>query len=127
MLMSRKVLFLAYLAWGIPPSATVSMRLQPSETAWIGLFSCVLACFSSVILPLVTASLGLGRVVESGAEDPGSRRGRWIRCRCCSDRSNFGEPLDRVLVVPADGGFPSGRRLRGDVVRAVVETGGVVG
>jgi len=48
-----------------------------------------------------------------------------IRCRC-SDRSNFGEPLDCVLVVPADGGFPCGRRLRGDVARAVVETGGVV-
>jgi hypothetical protein len=45
----------------------------------------------------------------------------------CSDRSNFGEPLDCVLVVPADGGFPCGRRLRGNVVRAVVETGGVVG
>src|SRR5690349_17048410 len=44
-----------------------------------------------------------------------------------SDRSNFGEPLDCVLVVPADGGFPCGRRLRGDVVRAVVEAGGVVG
>ena len=41
--------------------------------------------------------------------------------------SNFGKPLDCVLVVPADGGFPCGRRLRGDVVRAVVETGGVVG
>jgi hypothetical protein len=48
------------------------------------------------------------RVVESGAEDPGSRRGRWIRC-CCSDRSNFGKPFDCVLVVPADGGFPCGR------------------
>ncbi|HJS20246.1 MAG TPA: hypothetical protein VJ785_15975 [Anaerolineales bacterium] len=34
------------------------------------------------------------RVIESGAEDPGGRRGLWIRCRCCSDRSNFGEPLD---------------------------------
>jgi GNAT superfamily N-acetyltransferase len=30
-----------------------------------------------------------------------------IRCRC-SDRSNFGKPLDCVLVVPANGGFPSG-------------------
>src|SRR6266545_6354787 len=67
------------------------------------------------------------RVVESGAEDPGSRRGLWIRCRCCSDRSNFGEPLDCVLVVPADGGFPCRPRLRGDVVRRVVETGSVVG
>ena len=43
------------------------------------------------------------------------------------DRSDFGEPLDSVLVVPADGGFPRGRRLRGDVVRAVVEAGGVAG
>ncbi len=49
-----------------------------------------------------------------------------IRCRC-SDRSNFGEPLDCVLVVPADGGFPCGRCLRSDVERAVVKTGGVVG
>ena len=64
----------------------------------------------------------------------GSHRGRHYGKTCglsihggCSDRSNFGEPLDRVLVVPADGGFPCGRRLRGDVVRAVVETGGVVG
>jgi len=32
-----------------------------------------------------------------------------------------------LSVVPADGGLPSGRRLRGDVVRAVVEAGGVVG
>jgi hypothetical protein len=31
---------------------------------------------------------------EERGEDPGSRRGLWIRCRCCSDRSNFGEPLD---------------------------------
>ena len=47
-------------------------------------------------------------------------------CRC-SDRSNFGEPLDCVLVVPTDGGFPCGRSLRGDVVHAVVQSGGVVG
>jgi hypothetical protein len=49
-----------------------------------------------------------------------------IRSRC-SDRSNFGKPLDCALVVPADGGFPCGRRLRGDVMRAALETGGVVG
>lgn len=67
------------------------------------------------------------RVVESSAEDPGRRRGLWLRCRCCSDHSNVGEPLDCVLVVPADGGFPCGRRLRSDVVRLVVETGGIVG
>lgn len=42
------------------------------------------------------------------------------------DCSYFGEPLDRVLVVPADSGFPCGRRLRGDVVSALVEPGGVV-
>src|SRR5262249_15026874 len=54
------------------------------------------------------------------------RCGLSMRCRC-SDRSHFGEPLDCIRVVPADGGFPCGRRLRGDVVRAVVETGGVVG
>ena len=49
-----------------------------------------------------------------------------MRCRC-SDRSNLGKPIDCVLVFPADGGFPRGRRLRGDVMRAVVETGSVVG
>jgi hypothetical protein len=27
-------------------------------------------------------------------DDPGSRRDLTIRCRCSSDRSNFGEPLD---------------------------------
>src|SRR4051812_29072986 len=42
-----------------------------------------------------------------------------------SDRSNFGEPLDCVVVVPADGGFPCGRRLCSDVVRSVLEAGGV--
>src|SRR5437763_6116023 len=41
--------------------------------------------------------------------------------------TNFGEPIDCVLVVPADGGFPCGRCLRRDVMRDVVETGGVVG
>src|ERR1700742_778406 len=45
----------------------------------------------------------------------------------CSDRSNFGKSLDRVRVVPADGGFPCGRRLRRNVMRVAVETGGVVG
>ena len=48
-----------------------------------------------------------------------------IGCRG-SDRSNLGKPLPCVRVVPTDGGFPGGRRLRGDVVGAVVETGGVV-
>src|SRR6266704_1283558 len=52
------------------------------------------------------------------------------RCRCCSDRSNFGEPLDCELVgpagVPAGGGFPCGPCLRGNVVRFVVESAGVV-
>ena len=56
----------------------------------------------------------------------GIRCGPSIRSRC-SDRSNFGKPLDCVLVVPADGGFPCRPRLRRDVMRAVVETGGVVG
>src|SRR5215470_8684519 len=58
-------------------------------------------------------------------EGCGIRCGLSIRCRC-SDGSNFRKPLDCVLVVPADGSFPCGRRLRGDVVRDVVETGGVV-
>src|ERR1700728_1267441 len=47
-----------------------------------------------------------------------------------SDRSNLGEPPYCELVgpagIPADGGSPCGPRLRGDVVRVVVETGGVV-
>jgi hypothetical protein len=54
------------------------------------------------------------------------RRGLSVRCRC-SNRSNFGKPLDCVRVVPADGGFPRGRSLRGDVIRALVETGSVMG
>jgi len=66
------------------------------------------------------------RRLSGGAGESGIRRGLSIRCRC-SDRSNFGKTLDCVLVVPADGGFPCGRRLRGDVMRAAVETGGVVG
>src|SRR3954451_7122343 len=47
-----------------------------------------------------------------------------------SERANFGEPLDRELVgpagVPADGGFPCGPCLRGNIVRVVVDSGGVV-
>ena len=39
---------------------------------------------------------------------------------------DLGEPPDRILIVPAHSGFPCGRRLRGDVVRVVVESGGVV-
>ena len=35
--------------------------------------------------------------------------------------------LTACVVVPADGGLPCGGRLRGDVVRVAVETGGVVG
>ncbi len=44
-----------------------------------------------------------------------------------SDRSNFGKPLDCVVVVPTDGGFPSGRRLLSDFTGVAVETSGVVG
>ncbi len=37
-------------------------------------------------------------------------------CRDCrSNSSHFGEPLDCVFVLPADGSFPSGRRLGGYV------------
>src|SRR5262249_21751676 len=50
-----------------------------------------------------------------------------LRLPIGSDRANFGKPRDGVFVVPADGGFPGGRRLRGDVVCAVGETGGIVG
>ena len=39
----------------------------------------------------------------------------------------FGEAFDGVVVVPADSGFPGGGGLGGDVVRGVVEVGGVVG
>jgi hypothetical protein len=50
------------------------------------------------------------------------------RSRClCSDRSNLGKPLDCVRVVPADGGFPCGRGLRGDAMRAAIKTCYVVG
>jgi hypothetical protein len=63
----------------------------------------------------------------TGRQDQEHRRS----VRCGSDRSDFGEPLDCEQVgpgrVPADGGFPCGPRLRGDVVSVVVEIGGVVG
>ncbi len=49
-----------------------------------------------------------------------------LRGSARSDRSYLGEPPDCILIVPAHGGFPCGRRLRSDVVRVVVETGGVV-
>jgi hypothetical protein len=49
-----------------------------------------------------------------------------VRC-LCSDRSDFGKPLHSVRVVPADGGVPRGRRLSGGFIRALVETGSVVG
>jgi hypothetical protein len=56
---------------------------------------------------------------QSGADE---RTARSLR----SDRSNFSESLDCVFVVLADGGFPGGPRLRSDIVRLVVESGGVV-
>jgi len=59
-------------------------------------------------------------------EPPGRRRSLWMRCRC-SDRAHCGEPLDGVRVIPADGGFPRSPRLRGAVVRLLVEPGRVVG
>ena len=63
---------------------------------------------------------------QRGAEDPAFDAVSRFRWRC-SDGSNFGELFHCVLVIPADGGFPCSRRLRGEVVRAVVETGGIVG
>ena len=50
-------------------------------------------------------------------------------CCCCSGSSDFGEPLLRLLAPPAgvhEGGVPRGPRLRGSVVRVVVEPAGVV-
>jgi len=41
--------------------------------------------------------------------------------------SNFGKPLDCVVVAPADGGFPGSCCLSGNIIRAVVEGGGVFG
>ena len=79
--------------------------------------------------PPLTCAFGVG-APELRAEDERRdwpRFGAVSRVAACSDRSNLGEPRDCVLVVPADGGLPCGRRLRGDVVRVVVETGGVVG
>ena len=49
---------------------------------------------------------------------PGGRR---------SECPDLGEPPDGVVVLPADGGLPGGRRLRGDVVDVVGECGGVAG
>ena len=46
-----------------------------------------------------------------------------------SDRSDFSEPLGCELVIPAreaEGGIPGGPCLRGNIVRVVVEIGGVV-
>lgn len=69
-----------------------------------------------------------GRAVfVAGVATPGSERPRLqgvlsIRRRC-SDGSNFGEPLDRILVVPADGDFPGRRRLRGDFARVLMSAG----
>ena len=81
---------------------------------------------------------------------PGRRRSCAMRCAAigrggsiacsratstCSGRdpglAHLGEPPECEVVgaarVPADGGLPCGRCLRGDVVRVVVETGRVVG
>ena len=43
------------------------------------------------------------------------------------DRSNFGKSLFRVFVIPIDGGFPSGRCLRGDVIRPGFQIGSIMG
>ena len=62
-----------------------------------------------------------GQVVAGG-----SRRSPSVR-RNCSERANFGKPLDGVFVVPADGGFPCCRCLRGDVIGDAFQTGCIVG
>jgi hypothetical protein len=70
------------------------------------------------------------RTVLSVSDGSSRRCGALSIRSCCSDRSNFGEPLDCELVgpagVPTDRGFPCGPCLRSSVVRVVVETGGVV-
>jgi hypothetical protein len=57
--------------------------------------------------------------VAGGFDVDTARRGR-------SHRSNFGKPLDCVFVLPAYSCFPCGRRLRGDVMRTIVEIGSAV-
>ena len=42
-------------------------------------------------------------------------------------RQRPGIPLDCVVVAPADGGFPGSCCLSGNILRAVVEGGGVFG
>src|SRR5690349_2829862 len=55
---------------------------------------------------------------------PSAPLGMTVQIR--SDRAHFRKPFDRELVIPADGGFPGGRGLRGDVMRGGVQAGGVV-
>src|SRR3954451_21047034 len=82
-------------------------------------------CCSSTSTLCWRASADPRNVTRPRFEVESSRCALAIRC-CYSDRSNFGEPPDCELVVPADGGFPCSPCLRGNVARVVVETGGVV-
>ena len=56
---------------------------------------------------------------------PQARHRQFRRSR--SDRSNFGKPLDRVFVPPADGSFPCCRCLCGSIISTVVQIGSIVG
>lgn len=80
-------------------------------------------CGRRVVLGLNFANGAESRHFSADSNDPKRSSNR---CRC-SDRSNFGKSLDRERVIPADGGFPRGRRLRRDIMRAAVEIGGVMG
>jgi len=80
-------------------------------------FDLVIVCLSS------RDQVGEAQADYLGGHQPGVSAGDVMPgCFDCSDCSDFGATRDRVVVVPAGGGFPCCRRLCGDVA---VETGGV--
>ncbi len=60
--MTRKILFLARYFHGVWSRVRVRLGSQQTENAWEGNFPCVFACFWTLVLPLVTRSLGLGLI-----------------------------------------------------------------